>query len=134
MLRHGGSRTLRGRVFAVAALFALAATYLTPIVNADWNAWRYDHGHASLAGFVGQHSHPWDVKDDPSTASSDEGGFAYTAHGDSVPGVTAIQVPSSGAAAISVLSVSVEAEPAQRLSSAASVPTSPPPKGDLSHT
>lgn len=128
-----GSRTFRARLFAVLALVALAATYLTPIFNADWNAWRYDHGHASLAT-VGEHSHPWNHSGDSTEAEGNEAGFVFTASDDSVPGITAIWTHSTAAGVTLLSDTLVELEVVAPPRVEASIPLSPPPEALLSRT
>lgn len=130
-----GTRTFRARLFAVLALVALAATYLTPIIDADWNAWRYDHGHASLTP-VGQHSHPWDHPGGQGApdGSSEDAGFVFTASSDSVPGIAAIWTPSTATAVAPLSNVLVEFKAIAPPRGEAPAPLSPPPKESLSHT
>ncbi len=126
------SRTFRARLFAVAGLVALAATYLMPIIDADWNAWRYDHGHASLstARAVGQHTHPWESSSE--TADRADAGFLYTAAGDSVPGITAIWTPSTAAFVTLLGERLVELTAITPPHFVAAGPLSPPPEVFLS--
>lgn len=126
-----GSRTFRARLFAVLALVALAATYLTPIIDADWNAWRYDHGHASLAA-VGEHSHPWSDSGDAADVEGDEAGFVFTASEDSVPGITAIWTPSTTTAVTLLSDTLVDLDVVAPPRVEAGVPLSPPPETLLS--
>ncbi len=126
---------LRHRLSAVAVLAALAATYLTPLVNSDWNAWRFDHGHASVTGFVGDHTHPWESA--PATAlHTDQGGstFAYTASGDSVPGMPAIWRPAPVEAAPALLAIPVLEAAGSTPDSPVPSPPPPPPRLNLSLT
>lgn len=126
-----GSSTFRARLFAVLALVALAATYLTPIIDADWNAWRYDHGHATLSA-VGEHSHPWESGSETADAEGDDAGFVYTASSDSVPGITAIWASSTATAVTLLRDVLVEVEAVAPPLVEASGPISPPPEALLS--
>jgi hypothetical protein len=92
-----GRTPLRTRLIAVVALIALAATYLTPVVNVEWAGWRHDHGHLTAGGVVPPHSHPWDAaapRAPLAAPGTDTEGHAmvFTASGDSVPGVTALWV------------------------------------------
>ena len=48
------------RLFVAAALFALACTFAVPVANAEWSAWRFDHGHVTLSGAILDHTHPWE--------------------------------------------------------------------------
>ncbi len=128
------SRSLRARLLAIVALGALAATYLTPLINADWNAWRYDHGHASLVA-VGEHSHPW-TDSDPALAaepSEVETSLVFTGSDDSTPGMTAIwrTAPLDAPVIFTLFEIEepVPASPAHELSP----PASPPPRTALSH-
>jgi len=139
-LAYRRSRSLRARLLATLALCALAATYLTPLINADWNAWRYDHGHASL-GAVGAHSHPWDdavpglaALDAPGGGSEGEASLVFTGSDDSIPGITAIwrTVPAEAPVILSLFEIEEPkpGAPAHELSP----PAPPPPRTVLSHT
>jgi len=135
-LAYRRSRSLRARLLAIAALCALAATYLTPLINADWNAWRYDHGHASL-GPVGEHSHPWDDATAGLGASTEAGEapdtLVYTASGDSTPGITAIWRVSPVEITVILNLLEIE-EPVPAPSvHELSPPAPPPPRSVLSH-
>jgi hypothetical protein len=53
---------------AVLVLAALLAPMVAPVAGGDLWGWMPDHGHASLGGVLGAHSHPWDAD----TAHGDE--------------------------------------------------------------
>ena len=136
-LAHRSTGTFRARLLAVVALLALAATYLTPLVNADWNAWRYDHGHASLTG-VHQHTHPWQVSapalgDTADTGAGEHPGLVFTNSEESTPGMTAIWRLTPIDVSVSLLLVEVSDASTPTLSDNPSVPASPPPRSALSH-
>lgn len=119
------------------ALLALAATYLTPLVNADWNAWRYDHGHASITNVVGEHSHPWEDDHAPGDGGDEAGDrtsdLVYTASSDSVPGLTAIWARPADGIATLLAAFPVELAVLMSPASEGSAPSPPPPKEALSH-
>jgi len=127
---------LQSRLLAIAALCALAATYLTPLVNADWNAWRYDHGHASLAS-IGEHSHPWGHPSaglvSPIEESPEATPLVFTGSDDSTPGITAIwrTTPVDVTVILSIFA-SEERVPAPSVQEL-SPPAPPPPRSVLSH-
>lgn len=128
---------LRARILALLALVALAATYLTPLVNTEWSAWRFDHGHVSL-GLPHAHEHPWSVDAADGTtndgsANGDAEAMVFTANGDSTPGLTAIWRPAPPAAPLAVLLLLVPSAPATLPEPVALVPDAPPPRGVLSH-
>lgn len=121
----------------MAALLALAATYLTPLVNADWNAWCYEHGHVSLA-VVYQHTHPWQdeapaLGDTADTSDGAHPGLVFTRSDDSTPGLTAIWRLAPVEVAVSFLVVAVADASSPAPSERLSAPTSPPPRFALSH-
>lgn len=135
-MAHGSTGTFRARLLAVVALVALAATYLTPLVNADWNAWRYDHGHASLTA-IHQHGHPWQdsapALGDTADTGGEHPGLVFTGSDDSTPGMTAIWrlAPIEVTVSLSLVEVAHAATPAP--SDNLSAPASPPPRLALSH-
>lgn len=45
----------------VLVLLAMLAPMLAPIAGGDLWGWMPDHGHATLGGVLGEHSHPWDA-------------------------------------------------------------------------
>lgn len=134
-VRHRGS-TIYARLVAVIALLALAVTYLSPLVNVEWNAWRYDHGHLSLTSSTAEHTHPWDRDTDAVSGDAGTGdpGMVYTAHGDSVPGVTAIWASALARAVVQLGPAVVYVIPVLAAAAVAIVPASPPPREALSLT
>src|SRR5690606_5979462 len=119
------------RLLAVIALLALAATYLTPLVNTNWNAWRYDHGHASLSGEIGEHSHPWSAGSTESAAevTTDAGDpLVFTASEDSTPGITAIWRTAPIEASVVLHLVAVDLTPASAAVHELGAPAPPPPR------
>ncbi len=135
-MAYASSRTFSARLLAVVALLALAATYLTPLVNADWNAWRYGHGHASLTT-VHEHTHPWDHNAPALGDSADHGehaGLVFTGSDDSTPGMTAIWRVAPVEVSVALLLVEVADASTPAPSDNLSVPASPPPRSALSHT
>ena len=130
---HRSSRTTRARLFAVIALFALAATYLTPLVNADWAAWRYDHGHLSLAPVAGQHTHPWDRSTAEGTTAEGDSVLVFTTSGESTPGITAIERPAHVEVSVAIHTVAFERAPLVPPLAEASAPAPQPPRSVPSH-
>jgi hypothetical protein len=133
VLSHRHSWTLRARILAIVALLALAATYLTPIVNVDWSAWRYDHGHLSLSPVSSHHTHPWDRSSTGGTTTDSHPGLVFTASGDSTPGVTAIARPAHVEVTVALQAVPLERASLVPPPAEASEPASPPPRTVLSH-
>lgn len=136
-MAHGSTGTFRARLLAVVALLALAATYLTPLVNADWNAWRYDHGHASLTG-IHQHTHPWQDRatalgDTADTGDGEHPGLVFTGSDESTPGITAIWRLAPVEVAVSLLLVEVADASTLAPTDNLIAPASPPPRSVLSH-
>jgi hypothetical protein len=133
-LAYRRSRSLRARLLAIAALCALAATYLTPLINADWNAWRYDHGHASLTA-VGAHSHPWAEEERglATQPSEGEGSLVFTSTDDSTPGITAIWRTAPLAAPVIYSLFEIEEPVPAPSAHELSPPAPPPPRTVLSH-
>lgn len=128
---------LATRLWAIAALIALAVTYLTPLVNTEWAAWRYDHGHATASGVVMPHEHPWDaapVFDGGDASGSDEqaGAIVSTASGDSMPGITVLWLATAAGIVIAMLACLVVLTIAVRPAAYAAVPAPPPPRRSLS--
>jgi len=122
------------RVAAMAALLALAATYLTPLVSVEWAAWRHDHGHITLSGTVAPHSHPWEreASSGASGADGEQTDIVFTTSGDTVPGMTVLwfMVPLL-LAIVGVVTLASEVA-VTRLASIHIAPALRPPKGFLS--
>ena len=128
---------LATRLWAIAALIALAAAYLTPIASPEWAAWSYDHGHATASGVVMPHTHPWDhapVLGGTATTGSEDaaGAIVFTANGDSMPGITALWTAPAAGIVIAMLTCLVVLAAVVRPATYASVPAAPPPRGTLS--
>lgn len=131
-LAHRGARRqapLRTRLLAVVALFALAATYLTPLVNVEWAGWRHDHGHLTVDGVVPPHTHPWDAHHDAEAAGDP---VVFTASGDSVPGVTALWTVAPILLAFASMVLAGRIDRVVRPASRCVVTAHPPPRALLS--
>ena len=136
-MAHRSITTFRGRLLAVVALLALAATYLTPLVNADWNAWRYDHGHASL-GTVAVHAHPWQedthaLGDAATQDDAERPGVVFTGSDDSIPGMTAIWRLAPVEIRVILSAFEIEEPMPDPSAHQLSPPAPPPPRTALSH-
>ncbi len=128
---------LRTRILALTALLALAVTYLTPLVNVEWAAWRHDHGHLTTNGVVAPHEHPWDHDHAASTSGeatdeATEGEIVFTPNSESTPGMTALWAPASIAIVATLIASIVLLIAAVKPAGYALVPAPPPPRSSLS--
>lgn len=139
--RHHRRAPLRTRILAVLALASLAWVSLSPLVDVEWAAWSYNHGHATASGLVMPHVHPWeDATRGLTTADADGAGesgeaadpIVFTANGDSVPGVTVLWTAPVVGIAIAMLTCLVALAALRRPVAFALVPPPPPPRGALS--
>jgi len=119
------------RFFVAAALFALACTFAVPVANAEWSAWRFDHGHATLSGAVPDHTHPWEstsaaTSSDPSTEAER---MVYTDGGSGgVPGIGSLWLPSLVAIAPDLVELVTPRVPATTALGRHLTPPTPPPQ------
>lgn len=142
--RHHHRAPLRTRLVAVLALASLAWVSLSPLVDVEWAAWSYNHGHATASGLVMPHAHPWDdaarglaAAGATNAIDAGESGEAtdpivFTANGDSVPGVTVLWTAPVVGIAIAMLTCLVALAALRRPVAFALVPPPPPPRGALS--
>jgi hypothetical protein len=86
--------SLPARVAAAVALVALLHAAAIPILDSDRAAWRYDHGHLSLASGLIEHHHPWDEAYAQDEAERD---LVFTFADASVAPEGGVDVPASGA-------------------------------------
>ena len=139
--RHHRRAPLRTRMLAVLALASLAWVSLSPLVDVEWAAWSYNHGHVTVSGLVMPHAHPWEDATRGLTAADADGAgesgepgdsIVFIANGDSVPGVTVLWAAPATAIAIAMLTCLVALAVLGRPVAHTLVPAPPPPRGALS--
>ncbi|MFA7248617.1 MAG: hypothetical protein WC273_03210 [Dehalococcoidia bacterium] len=116
------------RLVSMLLVAALIAPSLSPALDLDLWGWLPDHGHASLSGVAGAHSHPWDASATPESAPRPASqGIVFTA-GD-LAGAPAIPVMAVAALLIPAMTA-VESFAGHAITPAAQrlAPESPPPR------
>jgi len=119
------------RLFVAAALFALACTFAVPVANAEWSAWRFDHGHATLSGAIPDHTHPWEsTSAGPSSDQSNEAErMVYTDGGSGgVLGIGSLWSPSLVVTTPSLIELRTPRFKADVFPGLSIAPSTPPPQ------
>ncbi|MGE3858207.1 MAG: hypothetical protein AB7G21_14735 [Dehalococcoidia bacterium] len=68
----GAHREGPSAVITVAVILALLAPIVAPIAGGELWGWLPEHGHASVSGPVGAHTHPWDAPAPAGDAAEDD--------------------------------------------------------------